>query len=279
MKPAPFDLLRPATLPEAVALIVAHKGEARLLAGGQSLVPMLNTRMISPGLLIDLNRIDELSGVAVEGSCLRIGAMTRQRQLLADPLIAVHAPLLKLACSHVGHVQTRARGTIGGSMAHADPSAELAVACVALNALLVMQSAQGERQVSAREFFVAALITGLGEDEILTSILIPIPAEAPVIFFEEYARRHGDFAIGSVAGQRVGSRIDIALGALQPTPHYCEDIGSAAASRSLTPARMDDLVGQEIAALDPMEDIQASAAYRRKIGALLLRNCMRAMSV
>ena len=196
MKPAPFEIERPTRLDDVLRLLAANTGDARVIAGGQSLVPLMNLRMATPSLLIDLNRVEALQGIRVDGPWLRIGAMTRQQRLLSDPLIAAHAPLLARALPHIGHVQTRNRGTIGGSLAHADPSAELPVCMVALGATLSVGSASGGRTIPAREFFTDILSTTLQPDEVLVEIAIPRAPPGTRAWFIEFARRHGDLEQG-----------------------------------------------------------------------------------
>jgi len=164
MKPAAFDMVRPETLAEALAFLGDRAEDAKVIAGGQSLVPVMNFRLAAPRFLIDLNRIKALAGIRLDGDMLRIGAMTRQSALMENPLIA-HAPLLALALPHIGHVQTRSRGTIGGSLAHADPSAELPLIMVTLDATLTIESRRGGRRVMpARQFFTDAMVTELASD-------------------------------------------------------------------------------------------------------------------
>ncbi|MGH7003419.1 MAG: FAD binding domain-containing protein, partial [Alphaproteobacteria bacterium] len=153
MKPSPFDLHRPRTLEEVLDLLSRYGEEAKLIAGGQSLVPLMNLRMATPAVVVDLNLVAGLAGISSDGHALRIGAMTRQKHMITDPLVARGAPLLARAVSHVGHVQTRSRGTVGGSLAHADPSAELPLVMVTLGAEFVLRSMRGARSIAAREFF------------------------------------------------------------------------------------------------------------------------------
>jgi CO/xanthine dehydrogenase FAD-binding subunit len=201
MKPAPFRYEPAPTVDAALELLADPDADARALAGGQSLVPMLNFRLARPGLLVDLNPAHELAGLEVtpHGS-LRIGAMTRQAMLLRSPLVAEHWPLLTQAVAHVGHAATRSRGTVGGSVAQADPKAELPVALAALDARFHLRSrARGARTLGAAELFVGPFTTALGEDELLVEIEVPAPVAGARMAFVEHARTHGDFAVAGVA--------------------------------------------------------------------------------
>jgi CO/xanthine dehydrogenase FAD-binding subunit len=213
VKPAPFEYAAPASLDEALALI---GDDARPLAGGQSLVPMLNFRLARPALLVDLERVG-LDHVRVDGA-LRIGAMTRQATIERSPQIAAGWPLLRQAVRHVGHPQIRARGTIGGSVAHADPKAELPVALAALGARFHVRSAAGARTLTACELFRGPLMTALAPDELLVEIEVPpLPAGARTAF-AEHARTHGDFAIAGVAAVVTGDRLTFGLLGAAYTP-------------------------------------------------------------
>jgi len=198
MKPARFRYARAATLAEATALLAEAPGDTKILAGGQSLVPMLNMRLVRPAVLVDVNGLRELTGITPrpEGG-LRIGALTRHAELVASPAVRERAPLLAEAARHVGHAAIRNQGTLGGSIAHADPAAELPAALVALDARLQATGPRGTRVLAAAEFFRGLLATALAPDEILTAI--DVPAQPPGWGFAEIARRPGDFALAGVA--------------------------------------------------------------------------------
>src|SRR6266496_6383094 len=199
MKPAPFAYHRPGSVDEALAVLAQHGGDARPLAGGQSLIPAMNFRLARPGVLVDLNRLTTLAGIRSGTEGLRIGAMTRQRAVERDATVARDAPLLAEALPHIAHPQIRNRGTVGGSLAHADPAAELPAVMVALDARFVLRSRTASRTVPAHDFYTGLLTTVLGPDELLTEIQIPPrPARAGSAFIE-LARRHGDFALVGVA--------------------------------------------------------------------------------
>lgn len=198
MKPALFTYHRPGDLPEALALMGEHRGAARVLAGGQSLMPLLAMRLARPEQVVDINRIEELKGVRDTGDTLTIGALTRYNEILRSPLIAEHLPLLAEAIGHVAHHAVRNRGTIGGSLALADPSAETPATCLALKVRIVARSASGEREIAVDAFFDGLMSTALADDEILVAIRIPKrPPNVPHAFIE-FARRKGDFAQAGV---------------------------------------------------------------------------------
>jgi carbon-monoxide dehydrogenase medium subunit len=199
MKPPAFDYYAPATLDEALALMAEHGGDAKPLAGGQSLIPAMNFRVLQSPILIDLNRLTELDGIRQANGELRIGAMTRQRRVERDPLVLQFAPLLHDTMPYIAHPQIRNRGTIGGSMTHADPAAELPVIAIALNARFRLQSASGERWVRAEDFFLGMFTTALLADELLVEIAFPALPSGAGWSFMEFARRHGDYALMGVA--------------------------------------------------------------------------------
>ena len=199
MKPAPFAYECPSDVAEAVALLAAHGGDARPLAGGQSLVPLLNFRLARPAVLVDLNRIEALARITVEDGALQLGAMARQAAVEADPDVARGWPLLTEAIGHIAHPQIRNRGTVGGSLAHNDPAAELPAVMLALDAEMSAQGPQGQRTIAARDFFAGTMETALGADELLTEIAVPALPEGTGWGFQEAARRQGDFALVAVA--------------------------------------------------------------------------------
>lgn len=278
MKPAPFEYYDPTNLSEALALLSKLGDSARPLAGGQSLVPMMNFRLARPSHLVDLNRVSGLSYLTVESGELRIGAMTRQRELERSAAVATGWPLLCEAASYIGHVQIRNRGTVGGSLAHAYPSAELPVAMTALEAVFVIQSQAGERRVRAEEFFVTHMTTVLKPDELLTEIRVPPLPPATGWAFQEISRRFGDFALMGVAGliilDRKGAIEQACLAFTGPTP-----VRARKAEAMLVGEQPREAVFREAATLaaqdlEPDTDIHASAEYRREIGKVLARRVL-----
>ena len=199
MKPSAFDYYAPDSVEEALGLLARHGGDAKPLAGGQSLIPAMNFRVLQSALLMDLNRLTALDGIRHVDRELRIGAMTRQRRVERDPLVAQLAPLLHETMPHIAHPQIRNRGTIGGSLVHADPAAELPVIAIALKARMRAQSAAGERWLTAQEFFLDMFTTALQPDELLVEIAFPPLPSGAGWSFMEFARRHGDYALIGVA--------------------------------------------------------------------------------
>ena len=274
MKPPPFTYLRPQTIDEALALLAEHGADAKILAGGQSLVPVMNFRLAAPDCLVDLNRVAGLAGIRLDEGRVVIGAMTRQAVLLGDATIAAHAPLLREAASHVGHVQTRSRGTVGGSLAHGDPAAELPMVMAALGATFVIRSAAGERRASARDFFRGALDTALEPDEILTEIALPAAAPGTRTAFREFARRHGDFAIVAAAAQLGEHGLTAGLGGLEEAPRHCGVLVRKLAGAGDDPDALDRAVERELSGSEPLGDLHAGPEYRRSLAAVALRDCV-----
>jgi CO/xanthine dehydrogenase FAD-binding subunit len=269
MKPAPFDYVAPVDVGAALAALAGAGGEGRLLAGGQSLAAMMNLRIARPRLLVDLNGIAGLDRITLEADALRIGAMTRQADVLASPEVARYVPLLAKALAHVGHPQTRSRGTVGGSLAHADPAAELPAVAVLLDATLTVAGTKGRRLVSARGFFESAFTTGIGEDEMLEEIAFPLDGAGTGAGFVELSRRRGDFAIVAVAARvRVsGETITdaaVAITGLDDVP-VLVDLTAGFAGASLADAAADALAGIEVTA----SSLHAPPDFRRRIAGVL----------
>jgi CO/xanthine dehydrogenase FAD-binding subunit len=271
MKPAPFEHFTPTTIDEAILLLSAPGQEAKVLAGGQSLVPLLNLRLVRPARVVDINGLRELDYVRpLEGGGMAIGALTRHRTIERSPVIASHAPLWSEAAPHVGDRQVRNRGTIGGSLAHADPSSEFPTVALATESVMVVQGAAGRRSIPAQEFFVMALTTALEPDELLVEIRIPPTPEGAGSAFLELARRHGDFALVSAAAVLSVSdgrirEVRIALGGVALTPIRARRaeaalIGEAPGVASF--ARAGQLAAEEC---DPGSDMHGSADYRRAV--------------
>ena len=273
MKPSPFEMVCPNALNEVLDLLALH-ADAKVLAGGQSLVPMMNLRLVQPELLIDLNRVRGLSDISFADGELRIGAMVRQKALFGHPLVERHSPLIAAAMPHIGHVQTRNRGTIGGSIAHADPAAELPLVVAALNGTLVVQSKRGVRKISADSFFVDGLTTTLESDELLTEIRLPSAPVGISVAFREFARRHGDFAIASACVQLSDRELVAALGGVGGRPHICRDLSEAFSRGCPGSDRLSTLIAHEVGLLQPQSDLQASAEYRRHLACLALTKCL-----
>jgi CO/xanthine dehydrogenase FAD-binding subunit len=237
---------------------------------------MMNLRLATPSVLIDLNGIDALAGIGRNGDVLRIGALTRQQTALESDLVQRHAPLLAAALRHVGHYATRCRGTIGGSLANADPASELVLAAITLRANVTLRNGATSRTVAASEFFLDTMTTALTSDEILTEIVVPVAPEGTKISFREHARRHGDFAIVAAAVQLTphDNRLSVGLGAISTVPVICRRIEDGFRAKTLA-TTLDALVAAEIGAIDCLFDLRASASYRGKLAAVCLADCVR----
>ena len=278
MKAAAFDYVRAGSVAEALSLLTRHGAGAKLLAGGQSLLPALNLRLSAPDILIDISRIEALRGIAVAPSGLRIGALTRHADLLGSEDIERHAPLLSRAIAHVAHPALRSRGTIGGSLANADPAAELPACMLALAARMVVQGPDGIRVMPAADFFTGLFETSLRADEILTAIEIdPRPADA-VHGFAELARRSGDYAIVGLAAQ--GRRANGAWTALRLgyfSVGTRASLATHAADTLINGGAHDDAATALSRDLEPHDDLQASASTRLHLARVLLRRVVAAM--
>lgn len=274
VKPASFEYHAPSSIDEALALLVRYGGEARLLAGGQSLVPMMNFRLVAPAALIDLNRVAGLDAIVADGPTVRIGAMTRQRTLEFSPLIAAHLPLLQHAIRCIGHLPTRSRGTIGGSLAHADPAAELPMVLRALDGEVVARGPGGERRIAAADLFVSPLTTALAPDEILTEIRLPAMAAGTGCAIEEFARRHGDFALAAVvavvapaaSGRRL---VRLATGGIGPVPQRLREAESILEQQGFDAEAIEAAAAKAAETVEPLADHHASADFRRHLTRVL----------
>jgi aerobic carbon-monoxide dehydrogenase medium subunit len=280
MKPPVFEYTAVGSIEEAVAELAQHGDAAKLLAGGQSLVPLLNMRLVSPERLIDLNRVAELAYVTVRAGGLAIGAMTRQRAVERSALTAQHAPLLGDALAWVGHFQIRNRGTVGGSLSHADPAAELPAVAVCLDARFTARGPAGERVLAADEFFRTQLTTALAPTELLTEVWLPPTPPGAGSAWLELARRHGDFALVGVGvvvtldGDRI-REARLALTGVGDRPVRAREAEARLAGESLTPRVLGDAAEAIRRAIDPGSDIHATAAYRRHVAGVLADRAIR----
>lgn len=274
MKSAPFEYSRATDIDEACAWLAADDG-ARVIAGGQTLVPMMAMRLARPTRLIDINRVAELSYIREDGDGIAVGATTRQCIVERDPLIAGKLPLLARAIPHIGHGATRARGTIGGSIAHADPAAELPLIAVTLDATLSYRAAGKTTEVAARDFHVGPMVTSLPEGACLTGIRFPLWPEKFGVGFHEVNARSSDFAFVAAAAQvaldEAGSvkRIAIGVGAATDFPIRLESAERQLTGTPLDPEAVRAAVEEALAGIDPLDDLHASAAYRRRAAAAL----------
>jgi carbon-monoxide dehydrogenase medium subunit/6-hydroxypseudooxynicotine dehydrogenase subunit alpha len=283
MKPPPFEYEAPRTAEEALEHLARDPEDTKVLAGGQSLVPLLNFRLARPGRLVDLNGVGELAYLRRKGGVLRIGTMTRQTALERSPVVAEHWPLLNQAIRLVAHPQIRNRGTVGGSAAHADPSAELPVALTALEARFHIRSATGSRTVEAKDFFLMPLMSAVEPGEMLAEIEIAPMAANTGTAFVEYARRHGDFALGGAAVvlERAddGSvkRAVIALLSAGPTPLRATEAEAALVGQTIDEATAAEAAAIAIRDLKPTGDLHGSTEYRRGLlEALIARALLQA---
>ena len=276
MKPAPFAYMAPASLEEALSVMDAHGSEAKLLAGGQSLVPVMNFRLAQPSLIVDLNNVAALGQVRREGDVVRLGAMMRQRQLEFDEDIAAWLPLLHETVPYIAHPQIRNRGTLGGSLAHADPAGELPVIAVVLNGRFHLQRQNGSRWINASDFFTGLFTTALEPEEILTEVELPILPEGTGAAFVELARRHGDYAQAGVA---VMVRLD-EVGVCQEARIVYLNVGDVPMVAEQTAVSLqgqpldDDTIkaAAEMATqneIEPTTDVHATAAYKRHLAKVL----------
>lgn len=277
MKPAPFQYHRPETIGAVIECLCSLE-DAKLLAGGQSLLPMMNFRYVTPAHVIDLNRVSELQGIEIDGDTLLVGAMTRQRELKASKLIRERCPLMAEALHWVGHVQTRNRGTLGGSLAHLDPAAELPGVLLAHDAVLQLTGPGGMREVPMAEWAIAYMTPNLEPDELLWRIRIPLWPKGHGYGFQELARRHGDFAMAGAAAlvQLESAKIQrtaIALIGVDDGPLRLtaaeQQLQGQSPSRSLI-----ETASRAAHELPGIEDVHASAEYRRKIAAVMTRRAL-----
>ena len=284
MKPPRFEYHAAHSVDEAVELLGRYGGDAKVLAGGQSLMPMLNFRLARPAALVDVNRVAALAYVREDDGVVAFGAMTRQRTIEFSPMVAARLPLLREATRWVGHLPIRSRGTIGGSIAHADPSAEYPAVLTALGGEVIVQGPRGRRTVKAADLFEGYLTTSLGPEELLVEVRLPAMPAGAGYAFEEFARRHGDFAIVGIAAMvvREGARCAVArlatAGAgpvpvrLRAAEEILERDGLGDAAVAAAGARAAELV-------DPDADVHASAEYRRHLtGVLTVRALKRAIA-
>jgi carbon-monoxide dehydrogenase medium subunit len=281
MKMPAFDYACPASVAEAVALLAAHS-DAKPLAGGQSLLPMLAFRVASPSLLVDLRKLSEQRRIAIAEDGVRLGALVRWRDIERDARLPAAHPLLTEAIRHVAHYQVRNRGTVGGSLAHADPAAELPGIALTCDAEIAVAGANGSRTIAAREFFLGPLTTALAPDEIIVELRLPVWPQSRRWGFQEFARRRGDFAMAAVAlfydVDSDGRATDTHIGAVGvgDTPLRLAAAEAALNGRSVDPATVAEVAKAAAAEVNPPDDIHASGAYRRALVGTLTERALRA---
>lgn len=275
MKTCNFKYLSPKTIEEVCTALSSESGDAVIIAGGQSLVPMMAMRLAEPSTLIDLARVDALSGLTGDKDSIRIGAMVTQARVLVDETVAGKMPLLRVALKHVGHDQTRSRGTVVGSIAFGEPSAEMPLVSMILDGVLSTRSARGERAYKCREFFLGPMTTQLQADEVICNLILPVWPQSPIgACFEEVAPRESDFALVSAgcqlaldsAGRCV--RVAAGIGGVGEIPFLCNT--EELQNKELTTAIVHDWASKVTAQLHPNTDIHASAQYRKEVAQKLL---------
>ena len=280
MKLPQFEYACPTTLTEAVTLLASHAGDAKVLAGGQSLIPMMAFRIAQPAMLVDLRKLRGLNEIKITGDGVRIGALVRWRDIEDDEQLEDAHPLLKAAIAHVAHYQIRNRGTVGGSIAHADPSAEMPGIAVACEAEIVVTGRNGTRTIMAAEFFHGALTTALKSDEIITEVRLPPWPRNRRWGFQEFARRRGDFAMAGAAAfydldnsGKAGNTHICVIG-IGDRPHRLPAAEAALNGQFVNPAAIAKAEAAASAAVEPQDDIHASAAYRRALVGTLVERAL-----
>jgi carbon-monoxide dehydrogenase medium subunit len=279
VKPARFDYHDPRTFDEAVERLAGAAGDAKVMAGGQSLLPLMNMRLVRPAVVVDINRVDGADYVRPWNGGLAFGATVRQRRLESDPLVAERLPILVTAAKHIGHTQIRSRGTVCGSIAHADPAAELPALALALDAELELHSPRGKRTVPAADFFVDYLTTALEPDEVLVETRLHGSPPGMAWAFQEVSRRHGDFAmVGVVAGLAVqgGAISDARLTyfGVGGTPVRCREVEAQLKGQTPGPDALAAAAAAVQPLLDPSDDVHATAAYRRSVAGVLTQRAL-----
>lgn len=264
MKPAPFHYHRPGSLAEALGFL-ARLEDAKLIAGGQSLAPMMNMRLVTPAALIDLNAIAGMDSISERPDCIEIGALARHHQLASSPVIKQHCPLLAEAAGTIGHYAIRSRGTLGGSLAHADPAAQLPLVAATLDAEIAIAGKRGERRIAAREFFVSLMSTTLAPDEIIVAARFPKSAPSERHAYVQFSRRQGDFALVAVACTLRDGRLTIGVGGVEDKPLVFDDLASSDA------AAVAQAVRERV---DPAENPRVPAVFRKELVEVLTRRAV-----
>ena len=275
MKPAAFQYLRPVAIEDALRQLARFAPEGKLIAGGQSLAPMMNMRLARPAQLIDLNDLTELAYVKEAGEWLRVGALTRHQRLAASPLVQRHCPLLAQAAQTIGHYAIRQRGTIGGSLAHADPAAQLPLVAVTLGARLQLRRQGGERTVDAADFFLSAMTTALAADEMIEWIEFPKARPGEAAAFRLFNRRHGDYALVAAAatveceGGTV-QRLRLGVGGAAAVPQALRALAGTARGRLADDGWVAEVAQAAARQVDVDEDARVPAQYRRELTQVLV---------
>lgn len=279
MKPASFDYVRAESVEHAVQVLAAAGGDGKVIAGGQSLMPMMNFRLVKPSVLVDINRIPGLDAIQMRGDKLVLSALVRHRMTATNTLIAQHIPVLHHAMKHVAHLTVRNRGTFCGSVCHADPAAEMPMMSLLLSGIVHIASPRGERTLAAQDFFVGSLVTALEPDELVTEIEIDTLPSGTGWGFEEFARRHGDYALAAVAvtmqgRNSVASDVRIGLMGVGEMPMRAPQVEAMLEGREISAALIDKAIETLRADLEPNSDLNASADYRRHLAGVLARRAI-----
>jgi carbon-monoxide dehydrogenase medium subunit len=284
MKLPAFEYACPTSLREAVALLASHNGEAKIIAGGQSLVPMMAFRLARPSLLVDLRKLPGMGEIKIGADGVRLGAMVRWRDILDDKRLATAHPLLQAAVAHVAHYQIRNRGTVGGSLAHADPASEMPGVAVTCEAEIFVTGKDGTRIIKAKDFFLGALTTALQPDEIITEVHLPAWPAARRFGFQEFARRRGDFAMAGVAlyydaENDKASNAHIGVFGVGDRPHRLAAAEAVLNGKTVNESTIAGVGEAASAEVNPQEDIHASAAYRRALTGTLAERALKQAAV
>jgi carbon-monoxide dehydrogenase medium subunit len=280
MKPPIFKYIRVDTVEAALAILAEHGGDAKILAGGQSLVPMLNFRLAAPAILVDINPVTKLDYIQAGSGSLRIGARTRQRTLESSPEIEAHCPLLRACAKWIGHTQIRNRGTVGGSLVHGDPTAELALVATLLDAEMVIQKRDATRTAAAADFFESFMTTDIAEDELLTEVRFPAAPAKSGFGFRELCLRHGDFAVVAAAahvtldGQGRCAEARAAVSGAGPSALRLPGAEAALRGGDGSPENLDDASESVPAEVHPIPDLKGSEAYRREMAKVFVRRAL-----
>jgi CO/xanthine dehydrogenase FAD-binding subunit len=280
LKPAPFQYVAAHSVEDAIALLSKHGPDAKLIAGGQSLVPMMNFRLARPEWLIDINRISSLAGIMQQKGVLRIGSLTRYSDLEESGMVQRGVPLIAMMLPHIAHQAIRNRGTIGGSICHADPAAEMPVAMLALDATLELRGPSGTRRVAADDFFVSQMTTSIETDEILVAIEIAEIQSGEKHGFSEFARRRGDFALASVGtvfrfdGQNISDHVRIAVGGLSERAERARKAEALLAGKAPTAELIEEAAQTAAGEVNAGQDLHATEVYRRGLIAAQVRQAL-----
>lgn len=269
MIPAGFEYHRPADLPSAVSILRAHGDEARVVAGGHSLIPMMKLRMAELGHLVDLQAIGELKGIEIEGGTATLGAMTTQHELIEHAGLSAAIPLLREAALQIADPQVRYLGTVGGNVANGDPGNDMPGLMQCLDARFELYGAEGTRQVAARDFYESAYFTARADDEILTKVIIPVPAAGTGYAYAKQKRKIGDYATAAAAVLVGAGSASVAMTNLSDTPVWSEEAGAALASGDV-----EGCVAAMLAAIDPQEDMRGPIAFKKHVAAVILRRAI-----